>query len=364
MVEILRVPLLNANEDELTVMGVHASEGAHVQAGQLLFQLESTKALSDVEAPRAGYVRQLGVAEGDRVAVGHVLCVLTATADEPVVLPGAGEPRIAGEGLRATRKARELADAHGIDLAVLGIDGLVKERDVEAWLGSHRSTAPSTPSPRGWPELLSGPNPTLLFGAGGHARVLVDLVREGHRDLTLVGAVDDGEAPPVDVLGVPVVGGSTRLAELRERGVELALLGVGAVTGNALRVALYERLLAAGFRVPNLIHPRASIEPSASMGRGNQIFAGAVVGSAARLGDNVIVNSGVVVSHDCVIGSHAHLTPGAILAGGVSVGENAVIGMGVTIYLGVTVGRDAVIANGAHVLKDVPPGAFVRGAPT
>lgn len=354
--EVLRVPLLNANEDELTVVGVHVREGAEVRAGDLLFSVESTKATSDVEAPCRGYVRGISVAEGDRVSVGAVLCVITESAGEPLpdLEPSRGP---SSDAARATRRARELADRHGIDLASLGVRGIVRERDVLAALEQRAGRV--EPIPISFPEPAWGPNPIVILGAGGHARVIVDLLREGHRDLTPVGALDDADIPAKDVLGVPVIGRSAMLAALRER-VEYAALGVGAVTHNATRVELYERLRAHGYRVPNLIHPRASIEPSVRMGEGNQIFAGAIVGSNARLGDDVIVNSGAVVSHDCVIGSHAHITPGAILAGGVTVGERSVIGMGVTVFLGVSIGRDVVISNGVHVLRDVPDGTVVR----
>lgn len=358
MAELLKVPLLNANEDELRVVGVHVQENVRVRPGDLLFSVESTKASSDVEAPCGGYVRHIAVREGDRVSVGALLCVITESPDEPVealLRTGEGEP---SGPVRATRRARELAEAHGLDLATLGAEGLVKERDVIAHLGAVR------PAADGVQELvrspLEGPNPIVVMGAGGHARVVVDLIREARRDLSPVAAVDDGDAPPPDVLGVPVIGGSVFLAELRERGVTRAALGVGAVVKNRVRVELFERLHGLGFEVPNLIHPRASVERSVTMGVGNQVLAGAIIGSAASLGDDVIVNSGVVISHDCRIGSHVHLTPGAVLAGGVSVGANTVIGMGVTVYLGVSIGRDVVISNGVHVLSDVPDGAIVR----
>lgn len=353
--EIIRVPLLNANEDELVVVGVHVADGAEVRAGELLVSLESTKAANDIEAPVAGYVRALSVSEGERVEVGRVLCVITATLDE--ALPVLGDTGDARDGeVRATRRARELAEAHGVDLARLEVRGIVKERDVLRALEKDRARRPAAPRP----APLEGPSPIVILGAGGHARVLVDVIREGHRDLTIIAAVDDADDAPADVLGVPVIGGTDRLAELRAGGVDRAALGVGAVTHNATRAQLYAQLESLGFRVPTLIHPRASIEPSVRMGSGNQIFAGAVVGSNATLGDNVIVNSGVVVSHDCSIASHVHLTPGAILAGGVIVGENTVVGMGVTIYLGVKVGRDVVISNGVHVFHDVPDGSIVR----
>lgn len=358
--EAIRAPLLNANEDEVLVVGVYVTEGAPVRAGELLFSLETTKASNDVDAPRAGYVRRLSVAEGDRVPVGRLLCVLTDTPDEP--LDEKLEQPVLADGVRATRRARELAEEHGVDLVALGVEGIIKERDIEAYLQRSGRAPRGRPAVPAFAAPLAGPNPVVVLGAGGHARVLVDLVREARRDLTLIGAVDDGDVLPSDVLGVPVIGTSEQLVELRERGVEEAILGVGAVTHNATRVELYRRLVTLGFRVPNLVHPRASIEPSVRLGAGNQVFAGAIVGSNAKLGDNVIVNSGVVVSHDCTIGSHTHLTPGALLAGGVTIGESTVVGMGVTIYLGVTIGRDVVISNGVHVLKDVPDGTVLRGS--
>lgn len=353
---VVRVPLLNANEDELNVVGVFVAEGEEVKAGQLVLALESTKAATDIEAPAAGFVRRISVAEGDRVSVGAILVVITETADESLEGLEVSE-RSASDEVRATKRARELAAAHDIDLASLGVDGIVKERDVRAALELKPAAAAA---PLG--ALVEGPLPTIILGAGGHARVIVDVARVSRPDLTLAGVVDDAVPAPSDVLGVPVVGSSAHLAEARERGVRHALLGVGAVTNNALRKTLYEKLRAHDLAVPALVHPKAAVERSATVGAGCQIFAGAVVGSAADLGENVIVNSGVVVSHDCRIGAHVHLTPGAILAGGVTIGEGSVIGMGVTVYLGVSIGAGVTITNGVHVFHDVPDGAVVRGS--
>jgi sugar O-acyltransferase (sialic acid O-acetyltransferase NeuD family) len=343
---VLRVPLLNANEEEVEVVDVSTHEGAEVRAGDRLFVVESTKATVEVEAPVAGFVRKLAVAPGQRVRVQATMCVLTATATEPV---DAADGAVAATGVRATRKAEELAARHGIDLASLGVAGIIKEADVERAI-------PRAPRARAGAPLVAAPGtrPVLVYGASGHARVLVDLMRLGGA-LTPVAAVDDGDAD--EVLGVPVIGTSADLERLRGAGY-VAALGIGSVQHHARRVRYWEQL--AGYELPNLVHPRAVVEPSVKMGAGNQVFAGAIIGSAAVLGDDTIVNSGTVVSHDCVIGSHTHVSPGAILAGGVHVGEGTLIGMGVTIYLGVRVGRDVMIANGVHIMKDVPDGAIVR----
>ena len=359
--QVLRVPLLNANEDEVAVVDVRVQEGSEVRSGDLLCILESTKATLDVEAPSSGYVRNLSVEKGQRARVNSLLCVLTASPDEPVAI---SERALNDERpFRITRKAQELAERHGLDVSSLGLAGIIKESDVERLLRAQPTTSEVTARKR--ERLLLPPGAgkaVVVYGASGHARVLIDLMRLAG-EFFPVAAVDDSPSD-AEVLGVPVLGNSSLFAQLKTDGIERAVLGIGSVHNHQVRVKLYARLVAAGFNIPNLIHPRAMVEPSVVMGVGNQLFAGAVVGSAAKLGDNTIINSGTIVSHDCVIASHTHLSPGAILAGGVEVGENTLVGMGVTVYLGVRIGSNVVIANGSHIMKDVPDGTMIRtGSP-
>ncbi len=353
--QVLRVPLLNANEDELVVVDVRVQEGSKVRSGDVLFLVESTKATLDVEAPTSGYVRNLRVEKGQRARVNSLLCVLTASPDEPVVISEAAlnEER----PFRVTRKAQELAERHHLDVSSLGLTGIIKESDVERLLQAQAKTVGSRKQERLQVPTGAG-EPVVVYGASGHARVLIDLMRLAG-ELFPVAAVDDSPSD-AEVLGVPVLGTSSLFAQLRADGIDRAVLGIGSVHKHQFRAKLYDRLVAAGFNIPNLIHPRAMVEPSVVMGVGNQIFAGAVVGSAAKLGDNTIINSGTIVSHDCVIASHTHVSPGAILAGGVEVGENTLVGMGVTVYLGVRIGSNVVISNGSHIMKDVPDGTVVR----
>ena len=342
--EIVLVPLINANEDEVEVLDFYFSEGEKIKKGDVLAVVESTKAAMEIEAPRSGFVRQILVRVGQRVRVETPMCAITETIDEKVELQHA-----ASDTIKATKKAREFAQKHGVDLNTFNIEGIIKVRDIEAALG--RSLLPT---------FSSHPRKAIIYGAGGHAKVMIDIIREGHRDIEIQGIIDDGENPPDDLLGIPLIGDSSHLENIRESGVRYAILGVGAVRNNSLRIKLYQKLVDAGFELINLIHPKAIIEPSSQMGSGNQIFGGAIVSSDVKLGDNTIINSGVVVSHDCIIGSHSHLTPGAILAGNVTVGENCVIGMGVTIYLGVTIGDNVSISNGVHVMKDVASGSLLK----
>ena len=366
MTTLLRVPLINTNEDEVMMAEVCVREGDAVRPGDVVCVVETTKATVDVEAPGSGFVRELRVLKGRSYKVGALICAFSSTPDEVVALPEQEPAAVESTPFRATRKARELAERHQVNLESLKIPGIITEKEVQRFLAAH-SKVPAQSGARAaarWtppPELGSGKHKwVVIYGAGGHARSVIDILREGKSDLRIAAAVDDSPDAPAEVLGIPVIGTSGELGNLRQQGVECAVLGIGSIRNHARRKELYEKLLSQGFMVPNLIHPRAAVEPSATMGVGNQIFAGAILGSAVKLGDDTIINSGTVVSHDCRIGSHSHLSPGAILAGGVTVGENTLVGMGVTVYQGVRIGANVILANGTHVFHDVLDGSVVR----
>lgn len=202
----------------------------------------------------------------------------------------------------------------------------------------------------------------VVYGAGGHGRTLIDLLRSTDHVHPAV-VIDDGDVG-AEVLGVPVAGGADALASQREAGHRLAANGIGPIRTTAVRARVFDVLAAAGFEVPALVHARAIVEPTASLADGSQVLAGAYVGTSARLGYGAIVNTLAIVSHDSVIGVLAHLCPGAMLSGEVTVGARTVVGVGSTVHVGVTIGDDVLLGMGAVVKADVPAGTHVRAGTT
>ncbi len=200
-------------------------------------------------------------------------------------------------------------------------------------------------------------------GAGGHAKVLIEILRL-LGDFELVGLLDSNrELWGTRVLGVPVLGDHAHLSELRDQGLQHAFIGVGSVGDTRPRKRLYQAVRTTGFEIVRAIHPDAVIAPSAVIGHGPAIMAGVVVNAATRIGDNVIINTGAIIEHDCVIENHVHIATGARLAGAVLVDEGAHIGLGASIRQGVHIGGEAVVGAGAVVVDDVPDGVVVAGVP-
>ncbi len=204
--------------------------------------------------------------------------------------------------------------------------------------------------------------PVVGFGAGGHAKVVIEILRS-MREYEIVGLLDTRIERGANVLGVEVLGDDSLMAELKGRGIEHAFIGVGTVGDAQPRRQLYEKVVDFGFQIVPAIHAAAIVSSSAQIGIGPTIMAGAIVNADVVIGDNVIVNTGAIVEHDCVIGDHTHIATGARLAGGVHVGPGSHIGIGATVRQEIKIGKGAIVGAGAVVVRDVPPGKTVIGVP-
>jgi sugar O-acyltransferase (sialic acid O-acetyltransferase NeuD family) len=359
----IHVPLLNANEPEAHLVEIHAKDGQFVEKGGRLFSIETTKAATDIESPESGFVRLLAL-EGATLAVGDLLAVITETADEKFVINGvenknrsdarnilSEDYRSTPEGdVRITKPARVLAASLGLNLTKLPTDKLVTEDLVRRLAGVKLEiTLPASEKPY-----------ILIYGAGGHAKSILEMVQQDDK-YQIAGIVDDDQNQVGKlVLDTPVMGTRVILPALIEKDVKLAANGVGGILDINVRVKIYELLERTGFSCPSLIHPRATVEPSAKVDEGVQVFANAYIGSEAHLHPRCMINTNAVVSHDCVVGSYSHIAPGALLAGHVQVGTRTLVGMGVTTAIGVRIGDGVRIGNGAILLADVPDKTFIQ----
>ncbi|MDI9369678.1 MAG: acetyltransferase [Synergistaceae bacterium] len=199
--------------------------------------------------------------------------------------------------------------------------------------------------------------PIYIVGAGGHGKVVLSAALA--LGLEVAGVLDDDtEKLGARVLGVPVIG--TPEDVLSSMPHTSAAPGIG---DNRTRREVVLRLSPLSIEWIPLVHPAAFVHPSAQVGEGSVVFAGAVIQPDCRIGAHCIVNTGALIDHDCVIGDFCHVAPGCAIAGGVGLGEGAFLGIGAAIIPGVTVGAWATVGAGSTVIRDVPPGATVVGTP-
>jgi sugar O-acyltransferase (sialic acid O-acetyltransferase NeuD family) len=207
---------------------------------------------------------------------------------------------------------------------------------------------------------LKAKDKLLVFGAGGHAKVVIDII-EQQGNYEIAGLLDDDvKHKGGSFFGYPVLGTRADLPALISAQLRHAIVTIG---DNASRAAVAAHLDQHGWRFASAIHPRASIGRGVKIGPGSVVMAGCVVNADASLGAQVIINTGATVDHDCRIEDAAHVAPGCHLCGGVSVGQGTLVGAGTTVTPGVRIGNGVIVGAGSTVVRDVADAARVSGVP-
>lgn len=197
----------------------------------------------------------------------------------------------------------------------------------------------------------------VIWGAGGHGRVVLDVARCSSHYEHIVFLDDDTEKSCAPFCDCAIIGGNENLKSLAGQDF------VVAVGDNHARAHCFDLALMQGLSPAVLIHSSAVVAPSASIGSGSVIMPGAVVNAGAVIGEDCIINTAAVIEHDCTIGAHAHISSRAVLGGKVSVGQLAFIGIGAILLPFAEVGEESIVGAGAVVLKEAPAHCTVVGVP-
>ena len=163
--------------------------------------------------------------------------------------------------------------------------------------------------------------------------------------------------------GRPVLAADEDIPALwRDRAFDIACVAIG---DNWVRAQAVHRITGScpGIPFATLIHPRAVIAESATLGDGTVVMAGAIVNPAVVVGSHAILNTNSSVDHDCRVGDFASVAPGAALGGNVNLGYCAYVGIGAAINHGITIGDHTVIGAGAAVVRNLDDRVLAMGVP-
>ena len=161
------MPQLGETVLEGTVAVWHKNAGDTVEKGDMLLDVETDKAATEIEAPVSGVLSNIAVAEGETVDVGTVLAVIAvdgevveaAAAAPAAAQPAAEAAKPAASGLppkssggKVSPAVRRLLKQHNLDIADIrgsGRDGRVTKEDVQAFIAAKAAPADAAASSDG-----------------------------------------------------------------------------------------------------------------------------------------------------------------------------------------------------------------------
>ena len=351
------VPTTDVNSETGLLLAWHVGDRSEVRAGEVIAEIETSKAIIDVSAPEEGFLLH-AAREGAEVRLTEPVARLFADLSALEAYADQEQRRraeAAGSGPRATEPARRRAEELGVDLASIDGDSLITVGMVEA--AAAAATAATIDLPDPLPGAAGLPR-IALFGAAFGATQVIDILQAAGSGTAVAIADDDASRWAGEVMGVPVVGGFERLVTLFGKGAfDAAIITIGQV---AARARLREALAASGIPLANAIDPTARIAAGVTFGTGNIVCAFCHFGVGTVVGDNNFLSAYNSYDHHNRLGSDIATGPACTTSGLVVLGDRIRLGTGIHLEPHVELGDDVQVASGSVIVTSVPKGHAVK----
>jgi sugar O-acyltransferase (sialic acid O-acetyltransferase NeuD family) len=189
----------------------------------------------------------------------------------------------------------------------------------------------------------------LIYGAGGHAKVILDYLQS--LKIEVKGVFDD-DINKKFLYQYPI--------QAYQADFLLDTLIIIAIGDNYLRKQIAQKIK---HPAGQLIHPSAVVSKMSQLDEGTVVFARATIQTEAKIGKNVILNTACVLEHECQVADYGHIAPQAVICGNVKIGEGTLIGANATVLPNITIGKWCKIGAGAVVTQDIPDFVTAIGIP-
>ena len=164
----------------------------------------------------------------------------------------------------------------------------------------------------------------VLVGGGGHCRSVIDVI-ELEEKYEIIGIIDKKELIGQRVLGYEVIACDDDLSTVFIE-CQNAVITVGQVKSNSIRVKLFEKLKSIGFTLPVIKSPLAYISKHTKIDEGTVIMHHSIINSNVLVGKNCIINTKALLEHDVTVEDSCHISTASVINGGVVVKEGTFFG--------------------------------------
>ena len=198
----------------------------------------------------------------------------------------------------------------------------------------------------------------VFLGGGGHSVAVFDVLLRDFSSLKVLGVVDPNPNCQLCQLGIEWLG-PEEVSLLKRVQQDVSLVsGIGHLGSADKRHQLFIELTKT-YEFMTVISSRATVSPTASIGRGATIFPNAVVGANVHVGDNSIINTSAIIEHGSFIGNNVHISTAAVVNGDCRIKDGAFVGSGAIILQGAEIHQNGFV-TALSLIKKGDEGAAQR----
>ena len=137
----LIIPTIDVNDDKVTIGNIQKKNLDYIEAGELLYDVETSKATEGFYPDFSGYV-VLFVEDGDELAIGESAGFIFEELSDAEACLKEFQARKAEKAkeipLKASKKAIAYAESIGFDITLIKKDGLIKTEDIDNYIAAHK----------------------------------------------------------------------------------------------------------------------------------------------------------------------------------------------------------------------------------
>ncbi len=193
--------------------------------------------------------------------------------------------------------------------------------------------------------------PIILFGCGGHARSVLDILHTNKVKNKII-LVDKNAKENEQIMGHDVLKYYTPQNTSK-------LFPATGTNKNREKLLLH-------FGEKNfisIISCTAHISENVSTKAGTLVSHRAFLGTGVQTGLCCIINTGTIIEHEVEIGNYVHIAPGCIICGRSRIGNHVLLGAGSTVIDNITICDHVTTGAGSIIIQDITVPGTYAGVP-
>ena len=364
---------INVSDNEYKIIELN-TKNKKVNAGDLLFSYESSKATFEVFAESSSFLYLNPYVNVDsQYKIGTLIAVTSETdlsqneideffktEDVPIATSETSLNSI------ITKKAQLLIDKYNVDITKLPLVAVITEDIVKELISKKKFGKEFQDISFYYTEESNNyfkkrTKKLAIIGAGKAALQLLDVVISGDIHTPVLIYDDNESLSNQSLIGIKIkntISIDDIIKDFQEQLFDEIVISFSGDIVN--REKIFQQIISNNIPIANIIHPTAIISNFTTIGVGNLIFANTRIGPFANIGDNNVISSFCSIEHHNSIGSHNTFGPAVVFSGSCTVGDQNRFGTGIYIEPNIKIGSNSIIASGLTLLTNVPSNKIVR----
>lgn len=366
------VEQINVSDDEYELTSIQVNNGDKVKKGDPILSYESSKADFEIIADFDGYCYlKPSLREGNNVKVGeYIACLSENEINNSNIFTNNNNNKsseINDSEITITKKARLLIKNNNIKIESLEFsNNIITEVNVKKFLSKNEIDFRKMDYYYNKSESDFGldfsKNPVkkiAVVGAGKSALQILDIIVHLNKRVTVFyDQNEDLEGKKLFGIEIHKYDEKQILEDYNNKLYDEIIVSFSSDIKN--RKLIYLNLKKLKLSIPNLIHPKAYVSPSSTIGDGNIIFANTIINSFSKIGSNNFISSFCNLEHHNYLGSHNTFGPGVMFSGSCKIGDSCKFGTGIFIEPRVEIESECVISSGSIIQRNLKNKTLVK----